>query len=52
MPIWINHGVMTVGKMMVRVLVTVVASAADAWIRPAATKPRPARTTTHPSQRG
>ena len=52
MPIWVNHGVMTVGMMMVRVLVTVVASPADAWIRPAATKPKPARTTTHPSQRG
>jgi len=42
-------GVMTVGMMVVRDLVTVVASPADAWIRPAATKPRPARTTTHPA---
>jgi hypothetical protein len=25
MPIWVNHGVMMVGMMMVRVLVTVVA---------------------------
>ena len=30
-----NHRVITVGKMMVRTLVTVVGSPAAAWIRPA-----------------
>ena len=47
-----SHRVITVGKMMVRTLLSVVGSPTTAWSRPAAADPIPATTTTQPSQRG
>jgi hypothetical protein len=46
-----SHRVITVGKMMVRTLLSMMGSPTAAWSRPAATDPIPA-TTTQPSQRG